>query len=75
MGLPFLRAMDIDPSGPSDRARRALFLSSSVTITPHNFFILFLFYFLFFLQTFILNSKHHFFISSPFVSLAYQANS
>ena len=26
MGLPFLWPMDIDPSGPSDQARRALFL-------------------------------------------------
>ena len=35
MGLPFLRPMDIDPLGPSDRARRALFLSSSVVpFTP-----------------------------------------
>ena len=29
MGLPFLWPMDIDPLGPSDQARRALFLSSS----------------------------------------------
>ena len=35
MGLPFLRPMDIDPSGPSGRARRASFLSSSVApFTP-----------------------------------------
>ena len=29
MGLTFLQPVDIDPSGPSSRARRALFLSSS----------------------------------------------
>ena len=35
MGLPFLRPMDIDPLGPSDRAHRALFLSSSIApFTP-----------------------------------------
>ena len=35
MGLPFLRPMDIDPSGPSDQARQALFLCSSVApFTP-----------------------------------------
>ena len=35
MGLPFLWPMDIDPLGPSDQARRALFLSSSVApFTP-----------------------------------------
>ena len=30
MGLPFLWPIDIDLSDPSDQARRALFLSSSV---------------------------------------------
>ena len=35
MGLSFLQPMDIDPSGPSGRAHRALFLSSSVALfTP-----------------------------------------
>ena len=35
MGLPFLWPMDIDPSNPSDQARRALFLSSLVApFTP-----------------------------------------
>ena len=29
MGLPFLQPMDIDPSGPSGRARRVSCLSSS----------------------------------------------
>ena len=35
MGLPFLQPMDIDPSGPSGRARRASFLFSLVApFTP-----------------------------------------
>ena len=34
-GLAFFRPMDMDPSGPSGRARRASFLSSSVAPFTH----------------------------------------